>query len=53
MLLRWPSGAGLGLCGEVFNPASGVEGAYLSGLELAARISSCAATVVENHGSGA
>jgi predicted NAD/FAD-dependent oxidoreductase len=35
--LRWPGGATLGLCGEAFNPAGGLEGAYLSGLELAAR----------------
>jgi renalase len=38
VLLRFPGGATLGLCGEAFNPAGGVEGAYLSGLELARRV---------------
>jgi len=38
VLLRWPGGAGLGLCGEAFHPAGGAEGAYLSGLELAERL---------------
>lgn len=38
VLLRWPGGARLGLCGEAFNPAGGVEGAYLSGRELARRM---------------
>ncbi len=38
VLLRWPGGARLGICGEAFNPAGGVEGAYLSGRELARRM---------------
>jgi renalase len=38
VLLRWPGGVRLGLCGEAFNPAGGAEGAYLSGLELAERL---------------
>lgn len=38
VLLRWESGARLGLCGEAFNPAGGVEGAFLSGRELAHRL---------------
>jgi len=44
VLLSWPGGARLGLCGEAFNPAGGAEGAYLSGLELAGRISADFAT---------
>jgi len=51
-LLRWPEGARLGLCGEAFNPAGGVEGAFLSGLELAARLASDAATSVEPAATG-
>lgn len=34
-LLRWADGAALGLCGEGFDPAGGVEGAFLSGIALA------------------
>lgn len=37
-LLRWDDGALLGLCGDAFDPAGGVEGAYLSGLNLARRL---------------
>jgi predicted NAD/FAD-dependent oxidoreductase len=44
VLLAWEGGAQLGLCGEAFNPVGGVEGAYLSGLELAGRISADSAT---------
>ena len=44
MLLSWPGGQRLGLCGEAFNPAGGVEGAYLSGIKLAERIIDDAAT---------
>jgi renalase len=51
-LLSWPSGARLGLCGEAFNRAGGVEGAFLSGLELAARLASDAATCVEPSPAG-
>ena len=45
-LLGFPGGARLGLCGDAFHPAGGVEGAYLSGLELATRVESGAATTV-------
>lgn len=45
-LLRFPGGARLGLCGDAFHPAGGVEGAYLSGLELATRLDAGAATSV-------
>jgi len=38
VLQRWSGGATLGLCGEAFHPAGGVEGAYLSGRELARRM---------------
>jgi predicted NAD/FAD-dependent oxidoreductase len=51
-LLRFPGGARLGLCGDAFHPAGGLEGAYLSGLELAARIGSDAATLVGRPGTG-
>lgn len=44
VLLSWPGGQRLGLCGEAFNPAGGVEGAYLSGIKLAERIIDDAAT---------
>jgi predicted NAD/FAD-dependent oxidoreductase len=37
VLLRWPTGQILGICGDAFNPRGGVEGAYLSGAELAHR----------------
>lgn len=46
VLLEWAGGSRLGLCGEAFNPAGGAEGAYLSGLELAGRISARTATPV-------
>lgn len=49
-LLRFPGGARLGLCGDGFHPAGGVEGAYLSGLELATRIDAGAATSVRPAG---
>ena len=48
-LLRFRDGALLGLCGEAFNPAGGVEGAYLSGLELAQRIAWDAATPADGQ----
>jgi renalase len=47
VLLEWAGGSRLGLCGEAFNPAGGAEGAYLSGLELAGRISAESATPVQ------
>lgn len=47
VLLRFAGGATLGLCGEAFNPAGGVEGAYLSGLELARRMAQDQASQVE------
>ena len=48
VLLRWPGGATLGLCGEAFNPLGGVEGAYLSGIELAFRMRTGTATEVNS-----
>jgi renalase len=38
VLLSWPGGQQLALCGEAFNGAGGVEGALLSGLALAKRM---------------
>jgi len=38
VLVRLDGGAMLGLCGDAFHPAGGVEGALMSGRELAARI---------------
>lgn len=38
LLLGWPGGARLGLCGEAFSPIGGVEGAFISGRELARRV---------------
>ena len=46
VLMRWGDGATLGLCGEAFNPNGGVEGALLSGLEMAGRIDDDNATAV-------
>ncbi len=44
VLLRWPTGQLLGLCGDAFNPKGGVEGAFLSGIELAHRLAHNIAT---------
>jgi renalase len=44
VLLRFAGGATLGLCGDGLHAVGGVEGAYLSGLELAERIRAGAAT---------
>jgi renalase len=44
VLLRLAGGATLGLCGDAFHAVGGVEGAYLSGLELAERLRAGAAT---------
>jgi predicted NAD/FAD-dependent oxidoreductase len=38
LLLRFSGGAALGLAGECFHPALGVEGAFLSGRALARRL---------------
>lgn len=38
VLVRLEGGATVGLCGDTFHPSGGVEGAYLSGRELASRI---------------
>jgi predicted NAD/FAD-dependent oxidoreductase len=38
ILVRLEGGAALGLAGDGFHPAGGVEGAYLSGLGLADRL---------------
>lgn len=40
VLIDLPGGARLALCGEAFNPRGGVEGAFLSGIELAQRLGS-------------
>lgn len=47
LLLQWEGGARLGFCGEAFNPAGGVEGAYLSGRELARRMTEDTATIIQ------
>jgi len=38
ILVTLPGGARLGLCGEAFHPEGGVEGAFLSGIELAKQL---------------
>ena len=38
LLVELESGARMGCAGDGFHPAGGVEGAYLSGLHLAARL---------------
>jgi len=50
VLLQLEGGARLGLCGEAFNPAGGVEGAYLSGRELANRMVNRTETAVARAG---
>lgn len=37
-VVRFPGGQALGVAGELFDPALGVEGAYLSGVALAKRL---------------
>lgn len=46
VLLSWPGGQQLGLCGEAFNGAGGLEGALLSGVALAHRMKKGQATAV-------
>jgi len=47
VLLGWKGDARLGLCGDAWHPAGGLEGAYMSGIEMAARILGDAATEVD------
>jgi predicted NAD/FAD-dependent oxidoreductase len=56
ILLTEQGGPLLGLCGDAFHPAGGVEGAFLSGIELAQRLGkkmvTLAASPAEDQASG-
>jgi renalase len=50
ILLRFSSGARLGICGDAFHYAGGVEGAFLSGRVLAERLARDEATLIFDPG---